>query len=304
MKYQTNIDNLFVFKHKLTLQEGALLDWFIQLHTWADQIIKNNEVYYFASKKYAVKELPNITEKPDTMYRYYKKLETKGFVKIIKSEGKDYIHVTKKCAEWGRQIKEQDTEENEPVNQTSDYSENYPSSEVTENQEGYVAQIDEVGKLSDNSDNYPNQLGKLSESTRKKIRHISNTNNTNTNNHFYKNESEFLEDFSKIRLEFDKQPTNIKKLARDEKMNFESLKNEFSKNEFVDALKGMFMQKKFYALNKLRPRHFLEKRNIEIYLDAFINDIQIFNGKESNKNGNPTVNRQSASTIKQNAQGW
>lgn len=100
MKSFSNIDNVFIYKHKLSLQEGYLLDWMLKLPSWAKHAVIDNEVFYFADKSKACMDIPVLTEKIDTMYRYYKRLETKGFIKLTKRHGQDFIKILPKCDSW------------------------------------------------------------------------------------------------------------------------------------------------------------------------------------------------------------
>lgn len=132
MRRFTTIDNEFVLKHGLTLQEAYLFVWFYSLPSWASSITYNDKIYFFASKNKACEDLPILTTKPDTMYRYYKKLEKYGFVEIIKLDGKDYISLTSKAKQYNE----------------SDHSDNHPKT-------GKLT-IRPLGQLSENnSDNHP-----------------------------------------------------------------------------------------------------------------------------------------------------
>lgn len=103
MKYNSSIDNVTALKWGLNLQQAVLFDWITTLPTWADKIVRDNgDVLYMASKNLACKELPLLTDKPDTMYRYYKQLESHGLIKIEKIKGADYLLLTDKCSQWGR----------------------------------------------------------------------------------------------------------------------------------------------------------------------------------------------------------
>lgn len=100
MRRFTNIDNLFVLNYGLTIQEAVVLEWMIQLPSWAEHIIHEEKTYFFASKNKAVDDLNVLTDKIDTMYRYYKKLSEKGFVLLLKSDGKDFVHLNPVCQQW------------------------------------------------------------------------------------------------------------------------------------------------------------------------------------------------------------
>lgn len=100
MKSFSNIDNVFIYKHKLSLQEGCLLAWVLKLSSWSTIDVIDDEMFYFADKSKACIDIPVLTEKIDTMYRYYKRLETKGFIKLTKRHGQDFIKILPKCDSW------------------------------------------------------------------------------------------------------------------------------------------------------------------------------------------------------------
>ena len=87
MRYTSSIDNVFSKKHSLTLQEAYVFSFLYTLPSWADKIIIGSDVYYFAARQKACEEIPLVTDKPDTMYRYYKALAKKGLVVFKKIDG-------------------------------------------------------------------------------------------------------------------------------------------------------------------------------------------------------------------------
>ena len=113
MRYNSVINNIKAKEWDLTIQQAYLFSWFYELPSWANKVMIENEIFYFASKTKAVEELPILTDKTDTMYRYYKQLEEKKLVVIKKIDNKDYISLTEKGKEWNFC--------------KSDYSENNPT---------------------------------------------------------------------------------------------------------------------------------------------------------------------------------
>lgn len=93
-------------------------------------------------------------------------------------------------------------------------------------------------------------------------------------------ENDFLNDWKKARELFMGVPTHINNLTTYEKRDFNRLKAEFSDKDFKDGIKGLFKQKELYKSVKLRPTHFLQERNIEKYIDAYRNGIQLFESKK------------------------
>jgi len=112
MKYSTTIDNIHSIEWNLSIQEAYLFAWFFSVPSWASCVKIDGKDFYFASRSKAISDNPMLTEKPDTMYRYYKSLEDKGIIITKKIDGQDYISITEKGQLWNRQ---------------SEYSENNPS---------------------------------------------------------------------------------------------------------------------------------------------------------------------------------
>lgn len=102
MKYYGHIDYRASMDWGLNLQQAALFDWLYSLSTWADTTVIGGEVYYFAARQKACKEIPLVTDKPDTMYRHFKALSDNGLIKIMKIENRDFIAFTDKANSWGR----------------------------------------------------------------------------------------------------------------------------------------------------------------------------------------------------------
>jgi len=128
MRYYTTINNLKATEWGLTIQQAYLFSWFYELPSWANKVMIENEIYYFASKNKAVEELPILTDKTDTMYRYYRQLEELGLVVIKKIDSKDYIALTIKAKEWN--FSKSEYSENNPTilgNLSENNSENNPT---------------------------------------------------------------------------------------------------------------------------------------------------------------------------------
>lgn len=113
MRYNITINNVKAKEFNLNIQQAYLFAWMYELPSWANKVIIEGDIFYFASKTKAIEELPLLTDKPDTMYRYYKQLETLGLISIKKIDAKDYISLTAKAKEWNEY--------------KSDYSENNPT---------------------------------------------------------------------------------------------------------------------------------------------------------------------------------
>lgn len=134
MRYNSNINNVKSKEWGLNIQQAYLFSWFYELPSWAEKVIIGEETYYFASKNKAVEELPLLTDKRDTMYRYYKQIEKIGLITIKKVDGKDYIALTSKGKQWN-EWKSDNSEINPNTlgNKSETYSEINPTYNTTIN---------------------------------------------------------------------------------------------------------------------------------------------------------------------------
>jgi len=114
MRYNSTINNVKAYEWGLNIQQAYLFSWMYELPSWATKIDVEGITYYFASKTKAVEELPILTDKTDTMYRFYKQLETLELIVITKVNNKDYIALTDKSKTWNNW--QSDNSENNPSN--------------------------------------------------------------------------------------------------------------------------------------------------------------------------------------------
>lgn len=128
MRFNSTINNVKSAEWGLNIQQAYLFSWMYELPSWASKIDVEGVTYYFASKTKAVEELPILTEKTDTMYRFYKQLESLGLIMITKVNNKDYIALTDKSKTWNNW--QSDNSENNPTelgNKSENNSENNPT---------------------------------------------------------------------------------------------------------------------------------------------------------------------------------
>jgi hypothetical protein len=132
MKYSIHIDQVHAIEWDLNLSEAACFSFCYTLPSWAETVIIDGEVYYFASRTKVIKELPILTDKSDTVYRLYKSIDEKGLIKYRRFSGKDCIQITAKGKEWNSEknpSKETDSENfpNELGKKSETDSENFPT---------------------------------------------------------------------------------------------------------------------------------------------------------------------------------
>ena len=100
MKYTAIIDNAFGLKYGLNIQEAYLFGYLYTSPTWASQKQINGKIYYFVSRTKVIDDMPLLTDKPDTIYRYFKSLAQKGIIEFVKEGVCDYISITQIGKEW------------------------------------------------------------------------------------------------------------------------------------------------------------------------------------------------------------
>ena len=110
MKYTIQINQVKAVEWKLNASQAAVYSWLLTLHSWADTKSIDGEVFYFASKTQAVKELPLVTDKVNTMTKHYKTLSERGLIEVKKLDGRDYVLLDKNLSKsWF--TKNEDTSE-------------------------------------------------------------------------------------------------------------------------------------------------------------------------------------------------
>lgn len=100
MKYTISIDQVHAQEWRFSFSEAAIFSFCNELSNWADPILIDGQVWYFASRNKVIEELPWITEKPDTVYRAYKALHEKGVIRWQKHGEKDCVQLTTKGKSW------------------------------------------------------------------------------------------------------------------------------------------------------------------------------------------------------------
>jgi len=71
-----------------------VFDFLTGLSSWADPVLINDEVYYWAARQTVVAELPLLDMKADTVYRIYKSLDKLGLISYRKNGKQDCVKLT------------------------------------------------------------------------------------------------------------------------------------------------------------------------------------------------------------------
>jgi len=99
------IDLPFANHFGINLNVGAVYNAMRFAPTYCKAKEIEGETYYFMSRNMMCEKLALITDKPDTMYRYYKKLQQVGLVKLAKVGVQDYVHIIPEHAEkWNTDV--------------------------------------------------------------------------------------------------------------------------------------------------------------------------------------------------------
>lgn len=126
MRYNVVINQEKCRKHALTSSEGALMDLFNQLSSWANDEVVDGKTFYHISRNKVIDELPFFFEKPDTVYRAFKSLSEKNLVEYFKKNKKDYIRLSRLGKGW---------------NKLGNISENKPNSEINPSKFGNISEF-------------------------------------------------------------------------------------------------------------------------------------------------------------------
>jgi uncharacterized phage protein (TIGR02220 family) len=130
MVFNLNIDQEFCLALGLkpTNAEAYVLSYLTKAATWAEPIQIKKQTWYFVSRTKVVADLPWISRKPDTIYRYFTALADKNLIEYQKMGKYDCIRLEEVCQFWGKAKGEEF-----------------------------------LGHLSEHSDRYPGALGQVSE---------------------------------------------------------------------------------------------------------------------------------------------
>lgn len=112
MRFSTYLNNKKCMEWQLNAQQGILFSLLYDCSNWAKEVIVDGQTYYFVSRNLVINELPMFFEKPDTVYREFKKLFEKGLIKYKKNEKMDLIKITEKGKEWNFSNFENNSEKN------------------------------------------------------------------------------------------------------------------------------------------------------------------------------------------------
>jgi hypothetical protein len=158
MKYTILIDNIKAIEWDLNIQEAYLFAWIYTVPVWASRVTIEEKDYYFASKTKVIEDIPLLTNKVDTVYRYYKSLQEKGLINLKKVDNKDYINLTDKAKTWNNKSEYSEKNPNEVGKKSEFNSEKNPTYNIIKsnkiNNDKDISSFDSFWSL------YPNKVAK------------------------------------------------------------------------------------------------------------------------------------------------
>lgn len=203
MRFSTYLNNKKCMEWKLNAQQGILFSLLYDCSNWAKEVIVEEETYYFVSRNLVINELPMFFEKPDTVYREFKKLFEKGLIKYIKKDKMDLIRITKKGKEWNFSNFENNSEKNPSSEENSEKNPSKFGKKSENNSEKNPTYKDTIlHKDTNDKDNniYSAVINYLNEKTNRTGREKYNPNSKEIRKYIKARQSEgyTLEDFKQV----------------------------------------------------------------------------------------------------------
>jgi hypothetical protein len=103
MNFTAIIDNVTASQWGLNVQQAYAFSWVYQLASWAFSTPHNGDIYFHAERSKFIEDMPLLTNRQDTVYRTLKEFVDFGLIKMEKIGRKDFICLTEKGKNWGRQ---------------------------------------------------------------------------------------------------------------------------------------------------------------------------------------------------------
>lgn len=100
MRYNLYINQVKAVEWKLTLSESIIFGYIAESTGWKKKFILSGVLYYWMAKSKVIKDIPLLTDKPDTIYNIYKSLHKKGLIVYKNYQKKDLIALTAKGFSW------------------------------------------------------------------------------------------------------------------------------------------------------------------------------------------------------------
>lgn len=102
MQFSLYINQVKALEWALNAQQAILFAFIYELSSWADAIDVDGVTYYRISKAKIIRELPLLTDKPDTAYRLLKQLAAADLIALSKANDEMVVALTDRGRTWNK----------------------------------------------------------------------------------------------------------------------------------------------------------------------------------------------------------
>lgn len=102
MQFSLYINQVKALEWGLNAQQAVLFAFVYELSSWADAIEVDGFVYHRISKGKILRELPLLTDKPDTAYRLLRQLQSAGVLVLGSAHGGMVVALTEAGRAWNK----------------------------------------------------------------------------------------------------------------------------------------------------------------------------------------------------------
>lgn len=102
MQFTLLINQVKAVEWGLNAQQSMLFAFLYELSSWADAVEVDGITFYRISKSKILRELPLLTDKPDTAYRLLKQLEAAKLITIGKANDETVVALTDRGRTWNK----------------------------------------------------------------------------------------------------------------------------------------------------------------------------------------------------------
>lgn len=158
MQFNILINQVRAVEWGLNTQQALVFSFVFNVPTWANSVDVGGESFFHVSKTKVARELPLISDKPNTIFKILKSLDEKGLIKLTSDSRRTLLKITDKGLLWNQDYRLTDAE----IDAYHARKKAYPSKKRKEDyrtkvfeRDGYVCQA--CGKQTE-----PSMIGKLS----------------------------------------------------------------------------------------------------------------------------------------------
>jgi isopentenyldiphosphate isomerase len=126
MNYIT-IDLAFMNKNELSPQQAMFFSYLHNALSWSEQIVDEQTVWFWVNRNKVVADIPLVTQKTDTVYRWFTEFAEMGLINYKKIGKKDVFQLTPKGKEWNNNSDSHPTKLGRP---SEFYSDGHPTDSI------------------------------------------------------------------------------------------------------------------------------------------------------------------------------